>query len=120
MLNSTSNLCPNLAKRVYQDLGTPGLNLWRELGGTQSSVSHENCTQDRCRANDAGVADNSEASHVEPSCRCTLVGPRMHEVTSIIDDNLIPVVAVDETGENCQLVVDAYKPGLDFAVISHV
>jgi len=38
----------------------------------------------------------------------------------MIDTNQIPLVAFDESTGNCRIVVEAYRPGLDFTAISHM
>jgi len=109
------HFCPNIVRRVLLDLGDSGLSYWIQLGGTQASKNHENCTASRCSANNVG----SSAPHIEPSCQCALIGPQMHEIARITDLDMIPVIAVEGTLDNCRVIVETYRPGLVFAAISH-
>ncbi|GAM38666.1 hypothetical protein TCE0_033f09572 [Talaromyces pinophilus] len=113
-----SHSCPNLVARISSDLGQTGLHYWTKLGRTQITKSHEACTPGRCNANEA-ESRHGAVTHVEISCRCAPVGPEMVKVAKIMAANMIPVVAVRGSGKDPYLVVDAYKPGLVFTVISH-
>lgn len=113
-----SHSCPNLVARISSDLGQAGLNYWTKLGRTQTTKSHEACTLGRCNANEAG-SRHGAVTHLDISCRCAPIGPEMMKVAKIMAANMIPVVAVRGSGKDSYLVVDAYKPGLVFTVISH-
>jgi hypothetical protein len=43
----------------------------------------------------------------------------MVDVASIMEANMIPVVAFEATGGTSYVAVEAYVPGLEFTVISH-
>jgi hypothetical protein len=118
MVESTPHVCPNLTARVSSDLGSEGLSFWSDLGGTQRTKSHAECSLSRCVAND-GKYRSTSIPHVEKTCSCICIGPRMVDVMRIMDANMIPVVAFEASGVTSRVVVEAYVPGLDFTIISH-
>jgi hypothetical protein len=118
MSESTPPLCPNLVARVSSDLGHEGLSYWIEHGGSQTSKSHTECSDTRCYAND-DRGGHASIRHLKKSCCCEYIGPQMLDIMRIIDANMIPIIALEGSGNDSCIVVEAYRPGLVYTAISH-
>ncbi|KAL2062123.1 hypothetical protein VTL71DRAFT_6389 [Oculimacula yallundae] len=118
MSQPNAQLCPNLIARISSDLGPKGFSYWINHGGSQISKSHTECHETRCYANDDGGGP-ALIRHLGNSCSCQYIGPELSEIISIIDANMIPVIAVEGSeGDSC-IIVKAYTPELAFTAISH-
>jgi hypothetical protein len=117
MSEQKTRFCPNLVARVSADLGREGLSYWIEHGGSQTSNSHTECSETRCYANDDG--GHASTRHLEKSCSCHYIGPKMSDITRIINANRIPIIAVEGSENDSYIIVEAYRPGLVFTAISH-
>lgn len=114
-VDAPPQLCPNLKARVSYDLGDAGLSYWTQSGGTQTSKSHSRCTETRCYGNDTHVA----VGHVYASCSCPLIGPHISDIERILDNDTFAIVAIADDGDHAKVVVESYRPELNFTLISH-
>lgn len=84
-----------------------------------SSVSHNQCTSQRCTAN--SIDSSYRPKHIVDGCQCAQAGSTSAHIATIIRNGEIPVVSssFSVTGAPELQIVPA-EPGLKYVAISHV
>ena len=119
-VESTVNLCPHLVSKIGQDIGSEGLTEWISIGGTQSSKDHKGCTPFQCYANEIEAPVPAEVNEYQKdACTCQMFGPDLAQISAILDEDKVPIVAISVTTNTVVVLIKAYTPETTFTSVSH-
>ena len=110
--------CPSMMK-MFGHTSNLILQYYTALFGPPLLRSHRNCREYGC-ASLTISRDSYRTAHVDDDCKCDYLGPPAGSLESILTHCGVPVLSLQYSDGEAELVVENHRPGIEYTAISHV
>ena len=113
--------CPYMVSGITANFFNDTQAFAFSLGTVRTKQDHRQCTHAYCIANQIGKS--YKVQHIDPTCRCMLIGSPLEEILGSLRNGLIPMLSLEQAeGKSALLAlsVEAHDLSSKYFAVSHL